>query len=121
MIILFATGSLLIVTVLGLLWDALNRRSLTASADDNAVPTDEGEVGLIGPARLAATMVSHCSRGPRATTLGLTVIALSGLSVLAAVLPYSSMQTSVEQGDIWAPLKMLGVAVPVYATPNVWR
>ena len=33
------------------------------------------------------------------------------------MLPYGAMQHGVERDDWWAPLKMLFVAVPVYATP----
>jgi uncharacterized protein len=47
----------------------------------------------------------------------MTFVALSGLAVLAGLLPFGAMQNSVEQGDWWAPLRMTVVAIPVYATP----
>ena len=111
-ILLFAVGSLIIVTALGLLWDALDRRqSLDESPDDVA-----DKSGLIGMRRLVATMI-QIARDATGTPLLLTLLALSGLAVLAAALPYGAMQHSVERDDPMAPLTMLTVAVPVYATP----
>jgi uncharacterized protein len=49
--------------------------------------------------------------------LGITLVALSGLALLAAIMPYGAMQHSAERDDWWAPLRMTLVAVPVYATP----
>ncbi|TWT84562.1 putative permease [Planctomycetes bacterium CA13] len=120
-IILFALGSLVVVTVLGLFWDAFsNWRRLPESdadvdADDRleAYPTPDH---LIGLRRVFATIV-HFARETTGTTMLIMLVALSGLAVLAAVLPYGAMQHEVERDDIWAPLKMLFVAVPVYATP----
>ncbi len=111
-IVLFAFGSLLIVTALGLLWDALNRRRQTATVES----VDEVEQRSIGLRRLAATVV-HMARDATGASLALTFLALSGLAVLAAVLPFGAMQHSVERDDLMAPLNMMAVAVPVYATP----
>ncbi|QEF99154.1 putative permease [Stieleria maiorica] len=110
-IILFAVGSLFIVTALGLLWDAFGRQG-SPWADDNP----PSEQGLIGPRRLAAS-VMMMARDASGKPLALTFLALSGLAVLAAVLPYGAMQHSVERDDPLAPLTMLAVAVPIYATP----
>ena len=110
-ILLFAGGSLLIVTVLGLLWDWLFRSENTG--------TDSGESdapGLIGLRRLAATIV-QMSRNASGQSLALTAIALTGLALLAFVLPFGSMQNSVERDDLMAPLTMTAIAFPVYATP----
>ncbi len=110
-IILFAAGSLVIVTTLGLLWDRLWRRhSVDHFADE------ETEPALIGLRRLAATIV-QMARDASGQPLVLTLVALSGLAVLAAILPYGAMQHRVERDDPSAPLTMLAVAVPVYATP----
>lgn len=113
-IILFALGSLVVVTALGLFWDAIAKRGETTAlaAGEEDATTDH----LIGLRRVLATMV-HFSREATGVTLLLTLVALSGLAVLAAVLPYGAMQNAVERDDWWAPLKMLFVAVPVYATP----
>ncbi len=117
-IILFAVGSLVVVTVLGLFWDAISKwRTLPDSGMGNGLE-ESGDAPdyLIGLRRVFATIV-HFSREATGTMLGVTLLALSGLAVLAAVLPYGAMQHSVERDDCWAPLKMLFVAVPVYATP----
>ncbi|WP_182865127.1 permease [Rhodopirellula sp. JC639] len=110
-IILFAVGSLFIVTALGLLWDTLGRKKHTIEEN---VPTKEPE--LIGTRRIAASVVSM-ARDASGKPIALTLLALSGLALLAAVLPYGSMQHSVERDDPLAPLTMLAVAVPIYATP----
>ncbi|MEM8912810.1 MAG: permease [Planctomycetota bacterium] len=111
-IILFAFGSLFIVTILGLLWDRLDRRNPSTIEHDQ-----EGrERGLIGAKRLAA-MVVLMAREASGRPLFLTFVALSGLAVLAAALPYASFQHRVERDDPLAPLTMLVVALPVYATP----
>jgi hypothetical protein len=111
-IILFALGSLVVVTALGLFWDAISRKEEEAPDEPDDVTTDH----LIGLRRVFATFV-HFSREATGVTILATLVALSGLAVLAAVLPYGAMQHAVERDDWWAPLKMLFVAVPVYATP----
>jgi uncharacterized protein len=116
-IILFAIGSLLIVTLLGIFWDkAEDRRRLrTGEIESEAVDTEKTD-HLIGFRRVIATSL-HFSREASGSTLLMTFIALSGLAVLAWLLPYGAMQNSVEQGDWWAPLRMTVIAVPIYATP----
>lgn len=123
-IILFALGSLIVVTALGLLWDAawlsLPGRRLPA-CDEEQEGDDRLAAGttanhLIGLRRVFATLV-HFAREATGVTLVITLVALSGLALLAAVLPYGAMQHAVERDDRWAPLNMLFVAVPVYATP----
>lgn len=119
-IIFFAVGSLAIVTLLGAYWDAINR--LRVGNKGSGEGLDSGEAAsvsgdrLIGLRRLAATCV-HMAREASGPTLGWMLLALTGLAVLAAVLPFGAMQSAVERDDGWAPLKMLAVAIPVYATP----
>ena len=115
-IILFATGSLIIVTALGLLWDSVLRRRRPANEELPSQGEADAESGLIGVRRLAATAV-HIGRDATGPMLGLVLLAVSGLAVLAAVLPYGAMQSSVERDDPMAPLTMMMVAIPVYATP----
>ncbi|TWU31117.1 permease [Novipirellula artificiosorum] len=125
-IILFAFGSLVIVTALGLFWDAMakfrepTKNTLLLAGGSCAIAVGKGEPEtrdhLISLRRLAATFV-HIARELTGVSLGTTVLALSGLAILAAVLPYGAMQHSVERDDWFAPLTMLEVAIPVYATP----
>ncbi len=106
-IIGFALASLVIVTVLGFVWDRLAR-------GHEKLPEDTK--GPIGVRRLLGCFV-YAARELVGPTGVLTVIALSGLLVLGAMLPHGALQTSVEQDDIRAPLVMTLVAIPVYATP----
>ncbi|TWT94729.1 permease [Stieleria varia] len=148
-IMLFALGSLIVVTALGLFWDAfakrvesvvlkkgsdpletsLNREEVEKServrplfqqrhesVDSAERSDDEASDQLIGMRRVYAMLV-HFTRESTGKVLLIAMVALSGLAVLAAVLPFGAMQHEVERDDWWAPLKMLLVAVPVYATP----
>lgn len=124
-IILFAFGSLIIVTTLGFLWDAIHSARTSEdgsvalagepSGSGESVPTETRD-RLIGLRRLVATFV-HFARELTGASLGLAIIALMGLALLAAILPFGAMQSSVERDDSLAPLTMTAVAVPVYATP----
>ncbi|WP_040765661.1 permease [Novipirellula maiorica] len=118
-IILFALGSLIVVTALGLFWDALSHRVPGGEENQDSnegLESSKTTDHLIGLRRVFATFV-HFSRQTTGMSVLVAFVAISGLALLAAVLPYGSMQHSVERDDWWAPLKMLFVAVPVYATP----
>lgn len=116
-IILFALGSLVVVTALGLLWDRFAKHKDRETSREGEAPAEPITADhLIGLRRIFATMV-HFAREATGVTMLVALVALSGLALLAAVLPYGAMQHSVERDDWWAPLKMLFVAVPVYATP----
>jgi hypothetical protein len=52
-------------------------------------------------------------------SLGYILVALMGVALLAAVLPPGSLQTTMEHKNPYAPLAMVGVAIPAYATPLV--
>lgn len=69
-----------------------------------------------GPRRLAAvalTAAQHAA-GP---TLLYCLIGLSGSIVLSALFPHGSLTDSMGHNDRTAPLQMLLVAIPAYATP----
>ena len=108
-VIMFAGGSLIVVTAVGWLWDQYRRQE------------ELGELGepapaVIGIPRLAA-MALYVSR-QLAGPVGLwSLVGLSGLFLLAMALPFASMQSAVERDDWGAPLKMTAVALPAYATP----
>lgn len=111
-ILFFAFGSLLLVTVVGMAWDRLSRRI----EETLEQPEDLAAATTTGPARLWGVMrfilVSWC--GPM---LVWTVVGLSGVALLGATLPHGMLQTSVEGDNPWAPLVMWMVAAPAYATP----
>jgi uncharacterized protein len=52
-------------------------------------------------------------------SLGYTLFALAGVVLLAVVLPPGSLGTTMEHRNPYAPLAMVGVAIPAYATPLV--
>jgi uncharacterized protein len=103
----FAGGSLLVVTILGLIWD---RYATPQPADPLPV---EQPIGLRRIARSASAMGRELC-GPTGL---LSLIGLVGLFILGCLLPHGALQSSVEQSDPLAPLKMAVVSVPIYATP----
>ncbi len=109
-IIGFAVASLLVVTLLGLIWDRM-----TQLEELIAQPDGEPE-GVIGLRRLMACFI-YSARLLTGKTGLLALIAVAGLVLLGGLLPHGALQTSVEQSDLWAPLKMAAVALPIYATP----
>ena len=109
-IVMFAVGSLAVVTVVGLIWDAYSRRSETSSQ------IDEEEITIGGAQRLLALVVYMCRQlcGPAGLW---ALLAATGMFLLAAVLPWGALQSGVSRDDWVAPARMAAVAVPAYATP----
>lgn len=104
----FALASLLVVTLIGLVWDRLVQESEAATAMKNA--------NFVGLLRLKASLV-FVSRELRGTTAWYALLAVMGVGLLGMILPHGALQTSAEQDDPLAPLRMALIAVPVYATP----
>jgi len=103
----FAFASLGVVTALGMVWDRMTSWK----------PTDtSAEPEVIGLRRIALTFF-YMAREMCGPTGGLTLVALSGLFLLGSFLPHGALQSSVEQLDPLAPLKMAVVAIPIYAPP----
>ena len=103
----FAFGSLLVVTVLGLIWDRF------------AAPLGDATNRVGNPIGLRRLGVSALFMGRELCGASgvLAVVALGGLCLLGGILPHGALQSSVEQLDPLAPTKMSLVAVPIYATP----
>ena len=113
-IVMFALGSLFVVTVVGAIWDSLAKRA-GDETEEQLAATDAAD-SVIGIRRLLLVVVYICRQlcGP----VGLwSLIAVSGMVLLSAVLPFGSLGTAMERDDWWAPARMALVAVPVYATP----
>ncbi len=104
----FALGSLLVVTVIGLVWD---RMAASSSDADKPAP-----YSLVGMDRLRHCWAYMC-RELFGATGRLALIALLGVGLLGTILPHGALQTSAEQDDPLAPLRMAILSVPVYATP----
>ena len=109
-IVMFAFGSLAVVTLVGLIWDTVSKNK---SAEEFV---DTNFVGIAGVQRLMATAV-YMSRqlcGPAGIW---ALVGAMGMFALAAFLPWGALQHGVNRDDWWAPARMAFVAIPAYATP----
>ena len=106
-ILSFAGCSLIIVTVLGLVWDRLFPEEPVPAADESV---------HYGIRRVAALAVSS---GKSATgySLGLVVCGLVGVGLLGALIPYAALQPAFNHDRPLAPVLMAALGIPVYATP----
>ena len=104
----FAIASLLVVTLLGWLWDWLEGK-----VDQDR---QEPESTAIGLSRLGMCC-TYVGRELVGKGGGLMFLGVTGIVLLGAFLPHGALQTSVEQLDPLAPVTMTLVAIPVYATP----
>ncbi len=107
-ILTFALGSLIVVTTVGMLWDWLFEGTEIQVPQEPQVPP-----GLKRMVAVAVVAARHMA-GPTAIY---AAIGLAGSILLAAIFPHGSLTDSMAHTDIWAPLKMLVVALPAYATP----
>lgn len=107
-ILSFAGCSLVIVTVVGLIWDRLFPDSQLAGVTDESVHQ--------GIRRMAALGAS-ASKEATGQSLALIAIGLCGVGLLGAVIPHSSLQHQFNHDQVSAPLKMAVLGIPVYATP----
>ncbi|WP_339733618.1 permease [uncultured Gimesia sp.] len=107
-ILAFAFFSLLIVTLVGTIWDRLFPEKTEVPADDQAIP--------YGIKRIVSVGFSAAKEASGASLIYI-LIGLAGVALLGVLLPQSSLQRSVNYDNPYAPLLMTGVAIPVYATP----
>lgn len=107
---IFAFGlcTLLVVTVVGVIWDRLFPNSTIAEPPPRAVPHGLRRmlaVGVVSARELA---------GP---SLPYLLVGVFGVVALSWILPYGSLQRTMSHQNPWAPLLMAAIAVPAYATP----
>jgi len=107
-ILSFAGCSLVIVTLVGVLWDRIFPASELSGIPDESVHH--------GIRRMAALGVSA---GKEATgrSIGLVLVGLIGVGLLGAFIPNASLQHHFNHDQPLAPLKMAVLGIPVYATP----
>lgn len=107
-ILSFAGCSLVIVTVIGIIWDRL--------FPDSALPMVEEKPVAHGYRRMLAVATAA---GREATSASLVpiLIGLAGVGLLGAIIPANSLQHTFNHDNALAPLSMAGMAIPVYATP----
>ena len=106
----FAMASMVVVTAVGLAWDRLG------GTEDSPPAVDEPR---IPPGwRRAVALVLATAREAAGPTAGYAAIALLGVGLLAACLPFSSLQRSMKAFDPWAPPLMAAVGTPAFLTPT---
>ena len=107
-ILSFAGCSLVIVTVIGIIWDRM--------FPDSASPMVEEKPVAYGYRRMLA-MATAAGREATSASLAYILIGLAGVGLLGAIIPANSLQHTFNHDNAMAPLYMAGMAIPVYATP----
>ena len=107
-ILSFAGCSLVIVTVIGIIWDRL--------FPDSALPMVEEKPVAYGYRRMLA-VATAAGREATSGSLMYILIGLVGVGLLGAIVPANSLQHTFNHDNALAPLYMAAIAIPVYATP----
>jgi uncharacterized membrane protein YraQ (UPF0718 family) len=109
-IVCFALGSLVVALAAGALWDRL-----LASEEDTAPPDDE-PMPAPGLKRLAAVVVA-AAREAVGPTMGYVLIGVGFTGLLAGLLPYGCLSTTMRHANPLSPLLMTAIALPIYLGP----
>lgn len=107
-ILAFALCTLVLVTLVGAMWDWWFPGTAQPDPPAPAVPYGLRRIGS-----LVTAMARDCSDW----SLGLVAIGVLGVGLLAAALPPGALQRSANHDRPLAPLVMTAVALPAYATP----
>jgi uncharacterized membrane protein YraQ (UPF0718 family) len=107
-ILAFGLCTLVVVTVVGLIWDRLFPNSGVAEVSPQRVPY--GLRRMLAVAVVGAREIA----GPSLLFIAVGMLGVVGLS---CVLPQAALQRTMSHTDPWAPLLMAAIAVPAYATP----
>jgi hypothetical protein len=106
----FAGCSLVLVTVVGAIWDWLYPNS--AASEPPPPPVAAGWPRML-------SVVLFLFREAASSSALYIGIGLLGTALLAAILPVGSLQRAMNGGDPWAPWRMAWVAIPSYSTPTL--
>jgi uncharacterized protein len=109
-VICFALGSLVIALLGGAVWE----RFLASEKD--AVPTGDEPTPAPGLKRLAAVAVT-AGREAVNPSMGYVLIGLFFTGVIAGLLPFGCLGTTMGHDDWSSPLLMTAVALPMYMGP----
>jgi len=109
-ILTFAFSSMVLVTVVGGIWNWLFPGNGREEPAPPPVPH-----GL----RRMAAIVIVAAREIAGPSLAYIAVALAGVFLLSAMLPPGSLQTTMEHSNSYAPITMVAVATPAYATPLI--
>ncbi|MEO1617955.1 MAG: permease, partial [Planctomycetota bacterium] len=113
-ILMFAFASLVVVTMVGIIWDIVSRqKEATANDDTSQDRSDDDSIGL----RRLWNLIAYVGRQLVGPVGAWTLIAAAGVALLAAVLPWGALGMAMERDDLRAPSTMAAVAIPAYATP----
>jgi uncharacterized membrane protein YraQ (UPF0718 family) len=107
-ILTFAACSLVIVTLVGLIWDRMFPDTTAAVTEDKLVS--------YGYRRMLALGTAAGREAASGATLYI-IIGLVGVGALGALIPANSLQHTFNHDNPFAPLYMAGISIPVYATP----
>ena len=113
-ILMFAFGSLIVVTTVGLTWDFISRRE--PESVEPAIDDEAGDETIIGARRLLAIVI-YCCRQLVGRVGAWALLACFGVAVLAAALPWGALGHAMGRDDWMAPARMAAAAIPAYATP----
>jgi uncharacterized membrane protein YraQ (UPF0718 family) len=108
-ILSFAFGSLVVISILGIVWD----RMLPATPESDLAQPPVAP----GLKRWLAVLVTAARHSANATMI-YCGIGIAGAGILAASLPRGCLQSSLNHSNPWAPLVMAIVAPLVYVTPT---
>ena len=108
-ILSFSLCALVIVSLLGFLWD----RWLTR--DENNRPAEE-TLPVVGIKRMLAVFYTACRElsGPTLIYIGIGIL---GSVLMAVLLPKGFLTDQVERDNLFAPVTMAIMATPIYSTP----
>lgn len=102
--------TMIVVTVVGLIWERLCHPPFFQ--EPTLPPVRFG-------VRRMASLVVAAAREVTGPSIGYIACGLAGVAILSAVLPTGSLQSTMEHNNPYAPLAMAAVAIPAYATPMV--
>lgn len=106
----FALASMAVVTTVGLAWERLG-------GAENAPPAVD-EPRIPPGWRRAVALLLAAAREAAGPTAAYAAIALLGVGLLAACLPFASLQRSMKAFEPWAPPLMAAVGTPAFLTPT---
>jgi uncharacterized protein len=116
-ILSFAMASLLLTTAAGFLWDQVFANSTDAAESAKlAAESDALPVPPEGVKRMVAVGVS-AARDLAGRDLLYYFIGLTGTALLAALIPFGSLQGTMHHTDPRSPLLMTALAIPLFSSP----
>lgn len=108
-ILTFAFASLVVVTIAGIVWDKLFPNSAIQVVEEPP-PIPYGLKRLLG-------VLLAASRIMVSPAMGYCLLALFGVGLLGALVPFGSLQNTMQHNDWSSPILMAAIATPAYVSP----